>query len=245
MIVNHRNLLRVLALLVGCTIPTVNSTSRLILKDGTAQCEGDFDLNLLRVNCGGEMCTYGSIAYISGQIEAAYTLPKMAHVEVRTNVWPTGIHKLYEDTKDVCNSNVLTPPAGDDAGYKCRSAGRYNFETAIRLHGNEYSWYRDLYGFTQGLSISIEDIYNSGNVTDCSVTLQIKKGYETYTVPGNYVFGAGLGIVWVLLGFGLRRRRAARMLAESQRDGTTGSDQDDGPHFEMMTDPTGSNRVIV
>ena len=55
------------AFLFGLLPQIVTGTSRLVLKDGSAQCTGDWDLNVLRVHCGENYCSYGDIAYLSGQ----------------------------------------------------------------------------------------------------------------------------------------------------------------------------------
>jgi hypothetical protein len=78
-----------------------------------------------------------------------------------------GVSTVYDEDVDVCGSNVLKPPAGNDAGYACPDAGEYNFHTGLQLWGNHSSWYADVYGYTTGLSVSIRD-------------LEAREGYDEY-----------------------------------------------------------------
>lgn len=125
------------------------------------------------------------------------------------------------------------PPEGDDASYKCPSAGIYNFHTSIRLHGDEYSWYSELYGFNTGFVLTIQDpSYPDVNLVQCTLNVQVRKGYDKYDIPGNYMYGATVGVIGLVL-YGLRRRRlnATTTSGQSEEEERTTTVQ-----FEMMTD---------
>ena len=61
----------VVVFLFGSLLPTVvTATSKLVYKEGSANCHGgttSWDITNFHVNCGYGECTYGSVAHIYGQ----------------------------------------------------------------------------------------------------------------------------------------------------------------------------------
>ena len=160
-------------------------------------------------------------------------MPQYAHVIARTTVFPFGPKVFMDESKQVCASGILNPPEGDDSGYKCPSAGVYNFKTSVRLPGDDYSWFGDLYGFNTGIVLTIRDVSNSDQIyVRCTATIMVHKGIEKYRRTGTYVFGASLGMVGLVF-YGCMRRR--RILA--QQSSSTTSPDEEAVQFEMMVDP--------
>lgn len=125
------------------------------------------------------------------------------------------VSKLYQENVDVCGSDVLTAPAGNDAGYACPDPGAYNFHSDFPLWGNSSSWYADIYGYTMGLSVSIRDLDADEGYDDyamCSMKILVRPTSTTSSSNSATLLGlSAVGLTGLVsyLGFlGLRGRRA-------------------------------------
>jgi hypothetical protein len=125
------------------------------------------------------------------------------------------VSTVFQEEVDMCGSNVLTAPEGNDAGYACPEAGAYNLHTGFQLWGNNTSWYADVYGYTMGLSVSIRDVEKGDDDEYATCSLNILVRPTTTTSSSNSAALLGLSAVGLTglvsyLGFlGLRGRRAS------------------------------------
>jgi hypothetical protein len=148
-------------------------------------------------------------------VTAKFELPQNAAITITEKMMGVSLSPFYHEDVDVCNSEVLTPPAGNDAGYNCPDAGEYNFHTGLKLWGNHSSWYADLYGYTMGLSVSIRDLDKSegdDEYATCSMNILVRPTSNTSSSNSATLLGVsavGLTALVSYLGFlGLRGRRS-------------------------------------
>jgi hypothetical protein len=252
-------------LLLAGALPLIDASSRLMVSAGTPECSGGMELNLLNVDCGDEYCTFGSFASLSGSSKfifcnvhtADMSMCLISHLNVlpvpvtvlsdlpsnnssitiKETIMGVGVSTVYDEDVDVCGSNVLTPPAGNDANYTCPDAGEYKFHTGLQLWGGRSSWYADVYGYTMGLSISIRDPDESegdGEYATCSMKILVRPTKDTSTFSSATLIGlSAVGLTGLVSYFGFLGRRRSCTCGELEEEiGAESKSQ----HLLEMTD---------
>jgi hypothetical protein len=163
-------------------------------------------------------------------VKASADIPTSTHVTVHA----FGVHTVYDGVMDLCTSNILTPPAGDDAGYECPDAGIYNFEMSFVLPGF-HSYYSEWTGFTVPLTATFKDAGTANKVAYCSMKVTVEDSDGSGSSRSAYIAGGALFGIAGLASLLSRRRRVGIIQLDSEEGTLT--------NFEMIVDPYTTARV--
>jgi len=146
-----------------------------------------------------------------------------------------GTNVYNSQVEDVCDSNTLAPPDGDDSEYSCPSAGLYNFNFIYKNFGGRRKWYAGWHGYSMGLIVHFK--YEGGGDDYATCTINVKvEGSQNDSIATNaaFVSAATLGLASLFTGLFVRRRK--ERLAESDQDNHGERTKESGTHFELVQD---------
>ena len=145
----------------------------------------------------------------------------------------SGFYSVYDSIASTTNlCNAISPPAGNDAGYSCPSAGLYNFGTDYHIWGDPHAWYGNIYGINMGVDVDFLDSYTKEKWATCFVTVRIREGEDEY-VYNNAAFIGGATAALTGLAAGLMYKRR-RILIEGEDNDAALLDRDESPtNYEL------------
>jgi hypothetical protein len=171
-------------------------------------------------------------------VTATSDIPKQVKISVNPTLPHVPSAKWFsvreEEVENICSSNstTLTPPSGNDAGYKCPGAGLYNFKVSSNIWGNPEAWYSSTYGYNMGASVKFYDSVNEEEFSTCYFDIMVQKGPNDYSfMNGGFLFPAAIGLTGITAGFMLRKRRTGMVDLEPSEEGAT-------TNFELIIDPS-------
>jgi hypothetical protein len=144
----------------------------------------------------------------------------------------TGLFSIYEqETSNICaNATQFTPPAGDDAGYKCPNAGLYNLHTLFTMWGSADAWWSSLYGYNIVFILKIEDVNENQEYGSCYLEAMVQDG-DGSNITTDAGFLGFIGLSGLAAGLMLRRRKTKESESEFKDHG------DGHDHFELIIEP--------
>jgi len=201
-----------LLLMVMQAVSTAGS-STLSVKQGTQSCSGELALMLFKTDQAEY--SYGSTAYVSGQINALSEMPSLAKIDIKMGIFGLSFNTIQSSTVKPCNSNSLMPPAGSDAGYACPEAGLYNFYVPFQIPDKEDSFYSNWHGFNVGMTVEITGLDGEDvDYATCNLAIHVGKG-EDSSSGSKATYGYSLMGLAGLAALVQRKRRQIMMEADS------------------------------
>mmetsp|Transcript_18538 Transcript_18538/g.44714 ORF Transcript_18538/g.44714 Transcript_18538/m.44714 type:complete len:244 (-) Transcript_18538:204-935(-) len=215
--------LQMLAVLCLAVLPSgvMGQGVSLVANLQSAECEGHIqDITLTAATCDYDdyRCTYGSSVYLTGQVTMTADIPRPLEIHVKRTMpgfYSLGWSAYDAQVDDICESGNLSPPSGEDAGYYCPQAGKYNFHFMYDLFGERNAWYAMWSGFSMGVAVHFKHEGGGSDYGMCHLTYKLKKHdgdfYTSVSFAGFALLGTGLAA-----GYAIRKRRQQQVEGEEE-----------------------------
>lgn len=215
-----------LAVLLLLLLPYTSAGSTAFRYNDDLSCDRGLSASSLSVACdGGDSCSLGSTAKISGSLSLSSELPTSAKLYGKICFLYVICYDFEEENVDLCDRAGLT--AG--SGQSCADTGDYSIDTSLEVPGKP----KDLMsGWSLKVTAYLEDNNNEIGTTKCTFSVAAVQGYTT-----TYTGFAALGMASLVLALYVRKKRRVgriNLLDEEDKAAPSGN-------FEMMTE----NKVIV